>query len=154
MRNVTLAIVLLLTGPVSAETITGPAQVIDGDTIDVAGRRVRLHGIDAPEGQQLCMDASGMPWQPGKGATAALRSITGEKSVTCMEEDRPDRYGRMIASCTVGRLDIGAEMVRLGWARAFVRYSDRYIDQEEPAKRERRGIWAGECEAPWDWRRR
>jgi endonuclease YncB( thermonuclease family) len=152
LRIAGFLLVLLLTGPAQAETMSGTAHVVDGDTIDVAGHRVRIHGIDAPEGKQVCHDAKGDRWEAGKDATEALRSIIGQQTVTCTEEDRPDRYKRMIASCRAGKIDIGAEMVRLGWARAFVRYSDRYTGQEDAARRAKRGMWAGMCEAPWDWR--
>ncbi len=48
--------------------IVGPAQVIDGDSIRVAGIEIRLYGIDAPEFRQICMRA-GHPWACGRGAT-------------------------------------------------------------------------------------
>ncbi len=51
--------------------ITGPARIIDGDTIDIAGERIRLHGIDAPESGQTCV-ADGVTWPCGQSATAAL----------------------------------------------------------------------------------
>ena len=54
----------------AAETITGPAPIINGYTIDVGGRRVRIHGIDAPEGKQLCWMPKGAP---GKPASALRR---------------------------------------------------------------------------------
>lgn len=46
------ALVLLLASPAIAETIAGRASVIDGDTIEVQDKRIRLHGIDAPESSQ------------------------------------------------------------------------------------------------------
>ena len=42
-------VTLLLAFPAFAKDITGPARIIDGDTIEVTGERFRLHGIDAPE---------------------------------------------------------------------------------------------------------
>ena len=136
----------------SSETVTGSARVIDGDTIDVAGRRVRIHGIDAPEGAQVCRDSVGQRWQAGKEATDALRDLVRDEVVICTQADRNDRYGRLIAECSAGRVDLGRELVRAGWARAFTRYSERYSSDEASARRDGKGIWSGECEAPWKWR--
>jgi len=52
MRAFTIALCLLAT-PVLAD-VAGVASVIDGDTIEIHGQRIRLHGIDAPESRQLC----------------------------------------------------------------------------------------------------
>ena len=52
MRALTIALTLLAT-PALAD-VTGTASVIDGDTIEVHGQRIRFHGIDAPENRQLC----------------------------------------------------------------------------------------------------
>ncbi len=52
MRALTIALCLLAT-PALAD-VTGPARVTDGDTLEVQGQRIRLHGIDAPESRQLC----------------------------------------------------------------------------------------------------
>ena len=67
--------------------ITGPARVIDGDSLEIQGERIRLHGIDAPENRQLCR-LDGKPWQCGRDATDALASKIGNQRVTCQELDR------------------------------------------------------------------
>lgn len=132
--------------------ITGTPTILDGDTIDVRGRRLRLHGFDAPETRQRCLDADGQPWACGEAATSALSAWVGEHPVVCRPLET-DRYGRTIASCRVDGRDLGAFMVREGWAVAYRTYSLRYVRHERSARRAGRGIWAGELVMPWDWRR-
>lgn len=126
--------------------LTGRANVLDGDTIEVQGRRIRLHGIDAPENDQIC-ERSGRPWRCGQEATAALRSHLGGRSVTCHEVD-VDRFGRSVARCLVNGQDVNAWLVRNGWALAYRRYSDAYVADEAQARAARRGIWSGQFQAP------
>ena len=61
MFRVVLAALLFLAQSVAHADITGKPRVIDGDTIEIAGERIRLHGIDAPESKQTCTDADGNP---------------------------------------------------------------------------------------------
>src|SRR4249919_1713564 len=103
---------------------TGPARVVDGDTIDVGGMRIRLWGIDAPESKQMC-ERLGAAYACGHEATAHLRALVAGADVAC-EPRVKDRYGRSVAVCRVGLVDVGAAMVRDGWALAFVRYSVDY----------------------------
>jgi len=136
--------------PVLAD-ITGPTIVTDGDSIKIAGQRIRIHGIDAPEAKQLCQ-REGEPWQCGRSATEALKGWIGDRPVSCEELDR-DRYKRIVAKCLVDGQDLGEWMVLNGWAVAYVRYSYEYTRAEHFAKTGRRGIWAGEFEMPWAWRK-
>ncbi len=124
--------------------VTGQARVIDGDTIEVHGQRIRLHGIDAPEGRQLCFN-EGEPWLCGTDASNALRHKLGGRPVTCEELDR-DRYERIVAKCMLDGEDIGEWMVLRGWAVAYVYYSYEYARAEATAKARERGIWASEFE--------
>ena len=133
----------LLTGPM----LTGPARVVDGDTIRVDGRAVRLSGIDAPELAQLCGGAS-----CGVAARAALRRLTFSKTITCVEETR-DRYKRIVARCVADGVDLAAAMTRSGHALAYRQYGSAYVAEERQAQLAQVGMWAGEFQAPWDWRR-
>ncbi len=149
MRALTIALCLLVT-PALADVV-GTATVIDGDTIEVHGQRIRLHGIDAPESRQLCR-LNSKPWQCGADATNALADKIARRPVTCEDLGR-DRYKRMVARCTVAGEDLGAWMVSQGWALAYRRYSLDFVDEEAEAQAARRGIWAGEFVKPWEWRR-
>ncbi len=102
-------------------TLSGTARVIDGDTLELKGARVRLHGIDAPESTQTCI-ADGRRWRCGQRAASALAQRISGQSVACKERDR-DRYGRIVAVCRAGGKDLNAQMVSQGWALAYRQYS-------------------------------
>ena len=93
------------------------ALVTDGDTVRLAGERVRLHGIDAPESKQTCV-AGGRRWRCGSEATRALARRIGGRPIACEERDR-DRYGRIVAVCRVRGEDLNRWMMRQGWALAY-----------------------------------
>ena len=141
-------------GGVAAATqgrvLTGRVRVVDGDSLALAGERIRLHGIDAPESAQTCR-ASGARWRCGERATRGLREHIGGRTVTCEERD-VDRYGRIVAVCRAGGEDLNAWMVERGFALAYRRYSRAYVDEEAAARSARRGLWRGDFVAPWDWR--
>lgn len=132
--------------------ILGTARVTDGDTLRIGETRIRLFGVDAPESRQLCPDGTGKSWPCGKAATRKLETLVAGRTVRCVPENL-DRYGRTVASCSVEGEDLGEILVRDGLARAYARYSDRYVAAEAAAMGGHRGLWEGEAEAPWDWRR-
>ena len=138
---------------VALADVTGKPRVIDGDTIEIAGERIRLHGIDAPETRQECRREDGSEYRCGETSTNALRVLVGPESVRC-EGTTYDRYKRLIAICYSGTVNLNAEMVRQGWALAYRRYSKDYIAAEFEAQDAKRGIWVGEFEPPWEWRRK
>lgn len=133
--------------------VSGRAKVFDGDTIEIAGTRIRLEGIDAPETTQMCSRAGRGMWPCGTEAARHLKRLTGGRQVVC-ESAGEDVYGRMLGRCLVEGLDINAEMVRSGFAWAFVRYSRRYVAAEREARRAEAGIWQGEAEPAWAFRER
>ncbi len=143
---------LLLPLSVSAQTITGVASVRDGDSLEIRGTRIRLHGIDAPESRQLCARPTGQRWRCGQQAALALSDRIGRRSVSCVTRDI-DRYGRTIAVSTQDGTNLNAWMVREGWAVAYRRYSRDYVAIEDDARRTGRNIWSGTFVMPWDWRR-
>jgi endonuclease YncB( thermonuclease family) len=133
--------------------IIGRAKVIDGDSLEVAGTRIRLFGIDAPEAYQQCRDAGGRAYACGRAATRALAAlIGGPVSCTLMTHDR---YERAVALCTAAGRDLGDAMVRAGHALDYGRHSGgRYAEAEREARAAKRGVWAGTFEEPEAWRRR
>ena len=138
---------LLLVGSAQADA------VIDGNTLEIRGERVRLFGIDAFELAQTCLDARGEPWRCGVDAKAALADLVQDHPVACrvMVED-PD--GGYVARCR-GRddIDVGGYMVSLGLALAERRASDDYVDEEAAAQSEGKGVWPGIFIPPWEWQR-
>ena len=130
--------------------IVGWASVIDGDTLEIHGVRVRLHGIDAPESGQMC-SVQGQEYRCGQKAALALSDKIGNSTVTCEPRDW-DRYGRVVAVCRAGGVDLNGWMVSEGWALAYRQYSTDYVTQENNASAARLGVWQGDFVAPWDWR--
>jgi len=119
--------------------IVGKARVIDGDTLEVGGQVIRLYGLDAPESGQACT-AGSAPWPCGENAAFALAYATAEHWLRCEEKGR-DAAGHIVAVCFAGPYDVGARLVREGWARASPAASPGYVEEEAQAKRAGAGIW-------------
>lgn len=132
-------------------TISGYARIVDGDTLEIDKVRIRLEGIDAPEAGQTCSNASRRRWECGIAATRELADMTAGREVHCTGTEY-DSYGRLIAICYVGSLELNAEMVRRGLAWAFVRYSRRLAHVEADARKMRVGIWQGDNQPAWSYR--
>lgn len=146
-------LILLLASPVAgwAESQVGPATVIDGDTLKIHGVSHRLQQIDAPELNQSCR-RDGVEWLCGAESARHLRSMIRSRDVYC-EISGQDRYGRKLSECFVGKRNLNAEMVASGYALAYRRYGDDYVDYEEHARSNRLGLWSGTFVEPWRYRR-
>jgi endonuclease YncB( thermonuclease family) len=148
---IAVGIALLLPSPPATAQqprLVGVASVLDGDTIEIHGQRIRLFGIVSPEGAQPCYRPSGEPWQCGQQAADALGQEIGQATIRCVQRDR-DRFGRIVAVCFRCTEDLGRWMVRQGWAVAFRRYAEDYVGDEAVARRSRRGLGSGNFEMPW-----
>ena len=132
-------------------SLAGIARVSDGDTIVVAGTRVRLEGIDAPETRQTCRMRDGENWNCGLAATRTLERLIGGREVRC-EHRGVDVYGRVLGRCFVATTELNAEMVSQGMAWAFTRYSREYVSHEARAKARYAGIWQGDAQPAWAYR--
>jgi endonuclease YncB( thermonuclease family) len=134
-------------------THVGQARVIDGDSLEIDGARIRLIGIDAPELGQSCRGADGVVFACGQAARDALQGFIAAQPVSC-REIRADRYRRALARCSVGGADLAAWMVSRGWAAAYAgRDGDAWRATEDTARQTRAGLWAGGFERPEEWRR-
>jgi endonuclease YncB( thermonuclease family) len=134
-------------------SVVGPATVIDGDTLRIGRREIRLWGVDAPELEQVCQGPTGTNVSCGLVARRALAAHVNVKPVTCSVTGT-DRYERLVARCKVDDSDIGATLVRKGLAVRYARYAGpTYMIEERAARRERLGIWAGAFTDPAEWRR-
>lgn len=140
--------------PPDPPPIIGRASIIDGDTLEIHGQRIRLWGVDAPESRQTCA-RGGETYRCGQEAANALTNWVGQRAVTCTPQGRPDRYRRIVARCSVQGVDLAGYLVERGQALDYPRYSGgAYARQQADAQRARRGVWAGEFQRPWEWRAR
>lgn len=125
-------------------------SIVDGDTIRLTGRNIRLSGIDAPELKQKCI-IHGNETSCGEVAKNALIGFTAGAKVSCVRIDI-DRYGRDVSQCFADGMDLSEVMVRSGMAVAYRQYSLVYVSSEAAARERKIGIWGGTFAMPWDWR--
>src|SRR5262245_42268020 len=140
---------LLITARLDRVEIRLPVAAVvvnDGDSLTLGADRIRLRGIDAPEYTQTCVK-DGQSYACGRRAREALSKLIGGKSVSCAGWER-DRYGRLLATCTVAGFDLNRMQVANGWA---VAYGD-YLMEEEQARQKKFGLWAGSFDRPRAWR--
>ena len=141
--------------------IFGNAKIIDGDTIKINKKKIRLFGIDAPEKDQICKKIYinffifnfQKDYKCGEKSTSALLKKLKDEEVKCILEKNKDRYRRNIGTCYVKNQDINKWLVKNGHALAYKRYSKKYVLEEQYAKENKLGIWKGAFIEPEKWRR-
>jgi len=146
--------------PANSEIISGKAITIDGDTIKIKNKKIRLHGIDAPEIKQLCQRtflsififSFQENYKCGEISKKKLEKYVKNNIIKCKVEGI-DRYKRILGTCYKNTININSRMVRNGYAVAYKKYSKKYISVEREAKREELGLWKGKFDMPWDWRK-
>jgi len=151
-RIVSFIILFPLAAPfsIAATEISGSARILDGDTIEIASTVIRLHGIDSPENAQNCQRANGKNFNCGAAAETELKKLVGA-NVICTG-NQFDNFDRLIAICTSGDIEINRTLVQSGWSLAYRKFSNDYVTEENDAKLNKRGLWAGSFETPWDFR--
>jgi endonuclease YncB( thermonuclease family) len=145
-RSLPLILLIAADTPAAAEPLSGVGRTIDGDSLKVGDTEVRLYGIDAPELTQACQ-RDGRAWSCGSDAAYQLSKLVNGKQVRCSTMG-VDTFGRTLARCRAGEIDLNRTMVATGFALAFRRYSTDYVSAEDSAKLARRGIWTGTFELP------
>lgn len=154
-------IFLLSTKASSIEKIEGVPSVTDGDTIKINGNKIRLFGIDAPEVKQSCKKPFisfsfynlYKKYNCGVISTEKLRDKVSNKKISCLISNK-DRYGRFIGECFYNKLNLNSWMVKNGYAVAYLKYSKKFVAQENQAKKNKLGIWQGPFINPWEWRKK
>jgi endonuclease YncB( thermonuclease family) len=143
---------LSLWSPALAGELIGQASVIDGDTLEIHGTRIRLWGIDAPESTQLCRGDDSLLYRCGAQAANDLDAFIARRPVNCTPMNL-DQYGRTVATCSTGGADLGEWLVRSGLALDWPLFSKgRYEGAQHNAERAGRGIWKGSYVEPWLYR--
>ena len=122
--------------------------MVSGDTLDIAGERVRLRGVHAPGLGQICRRAVGIEWRCGLLAKLELARHIDSRPVAC-DRDGHDEFGQRIAICEVGGLELGTWLVERGWALAA---GDEHEAVETEARRAGRGLWHDSFTPSADWR--
>ena len=141
--------------------ISGFAKIVDGDTIKINSKKIRLYGIDAPEKKQKCkktyLTISFMSFTKdymcGEVSTQKLIKKINKQKLNCNILD-VDRYKRLIGECFKRNINLNSWMVSNGYAVAYRKYSKKYVSDEINAKNNKLGIWQGKFEMPWDYRRK
>ncbi len=144
------ALFLMVAGAAIAGVFKGEVRVIDGDEIEVAGKRVRLYGIEAPELGQTCWYRN-KEFPCGLSARRNLWLNVKDQRLTCREKSVVD--GVVVALCVDAKgRDVAGGLVRSGWALALPKQVEVYIKAEAEAKRQKLGLWNFSFTKPWDWR--
>lgn len=146
------AALALPAGTARAESVRGPAKVVEGDTVSVNGTEIRLFGIDAPDRGQTCENVRGQSYDCFALSSVALERLIGGREVAC--EMKPAAGAKKLGVCKAEGHDIAGMMVNAGWALAYGRIAPDYVPIEAQAVSRRRGMWAGRVEPPWQWRSR
>jgi endonuclease YncB( thermonuclease family) len=145
-------VLLFSCGIALPDDMTGQASIIDGDTLEIHGTRIRLWGIDAPESSQLCRGEDSEQYRCGAQVANDLDAFIARRPVSCLPISL-DRYGRTVATCSVGGADLGQWLVRNGLALDWPQYSKaKYAADQRDAEQAGRGIWRGSYVEPWLYR--
>jgi len=147
--SIYIFLLLMLCSNVFADNL----RIIDGDTIELNGEKIRFSGIDTPELKQICT-LDNIEIFCGNLAAIVLKEKIGNEIVSCEREPKKDFFGRTLGECFINDESLSKFLVRNGYAFAFVKYSKKYVEDEKYAKENNLGLWAMEFEYPWDFRKK
>jgi|GEM_PF-258516 len=137
--------------PNNYPAVYGIARVINGSTLEMRGRYIKIYGIDAPDSNQTCSDSKGRSYACGQESARWLKGWISGYELECRVIQQDGR-GNMVATCALGQYDIGAALVNAGWAVANIKTTNIYVPYEQQAQAAGRGLWQGSFYKPWDWR--
>lgn len=138
--------------PPSDMSVQGRAHVHDGDTFTVAGVKIRLYGVDAPEMDQTCEMPDGSDWACGRWSRDQVRALLKGQELRCIKHVY-DKYGRMVARCYLGDQDLAQMLVQGGIVFSYASFSRDYIADEKAAAVAGRGLWVAKVTPPAEFRR-
>lgn len=151
-RMAPLLLLVALSGSALADDLIGKASLIDGDTLEIHGTRIRLWGIDAPESSQLCRADDSIQYRCGAKSANELDAFIAKRTINCSPINL-DQYGRTVATCSVDGVDLGDWLVRNGLALDWPQYSKgKYEKAQREADHAGRGMWEGSYVEPWLFR--
>ena len=127
-------------------------RVMDGDTIQLNGEKIRFTGIDTPELKQSCLK-EGIKDLCGVTAKQILIEKIANNSVECISEGK-DQYKRTLAECFVNNESLSSYLVRSGYAFAYRRYSKKFVADEDYARINKIGMWSMKFDYPWNYRKK
>ena len=158
-----LTFIFFLTQTLNGTEIYGTPKIIDGDTVHINNKKIRLEGIDAPELKQQCkkpvLQISVMiSFQFNKNYSCGVKSKVklinkiSDSKIKCITSSK-DRYKRFLATCYKDKINLNKWMVRNGNAVVYKRYSKDYVRDEAYAKKNKLGVWKGSFIMPEKWRK-
>jgi endonuclease YncB( thermonuclease family) len=153
MHDAILAAMMLVGAAAQAADFTGVARVIDGNTLVIDATKIRLERIDAPETDQVCLNAKALRWNCGIEARDQLAAHLAGQEIKCTSSGVDANRGTL-AKCYLAGEDLNGWMVQQGWALPYFRHSFIYADAEKDARTQQRGLWQGAFVAPSEWRHR
>lgn len=121
-------------------------KIIDGDSLEIGERRIRLDGIDAPELLQLCFNDIDEEYPCGKQALEFTANFISGTEPDCRCLPEKDKYGRELCECFVNDVSLNEALVSAGWAMSY--RDTKYDKAQNAAEGAKRGIWQGKFMRP------
>lgn len=139
-------IILLLLLSAFPFSVAAEIKVVDGDSLEIGERRIRLDGIDAPEFLQICRNQNEEEYACGQKALEFAENFLKAGHPECRCLPQKDKYNRELCECFVNGESLNKALVAAGWA---VTYREpAYQKAQDEAEEHKRGIWQGKFMRP------